>query len=147
MSYNKITLIANLGREPELKYTPQGQTVCELSVATNEKRKGSNGEQIQETTWFKAILWGKQAEALAQYLYKGQQVYLEGRLRLREWTDKEGRTRTNLEISVTEIQLLGNRADNGNGNVVAAKAASASTSSKPSTPVYDDAVSEDDIPF
>lgn len=146
MSYNKITLIANLGREPELKYTPQGEAVCEISVATNEKRKGSNGEQIQETTWFKAILWGKQAQALAQYLYKGQQVYLEGRLRLREWTDKEGRTRTNLEISVTEIQLLG-RVDNGNGNVVAAKAASASTSSKPSTPVYDDAVSEDDIPF
>lgn len=144
MSYNKITLIANLGREPELKYTPQGQAVCELSVATNEKRKDSNGEQIQETTWFKAILWGKQAEALAQYLYKGQQVYLEGRLRLREWTDKEGRTRTNLEISVTEIQLLG-RADNA--NAVAAKAASTATKSSTSTPVYDDTVSEDDIPF
>jgi len=146
MSYNKITLIANLGREPELKYTPQGQAVCELSVATNEKRKDSNGEQIQETTWFKAILWGKQAEALAQYLYKGQQVYLEGRLRLREWTDKEGRTRTSLEISVTEIRLLG-RADNANGNAVAAKAASTATKSSTSTPVYDDTVSEDDIPF
>lgn len=146
MSYNKITLIANLGREPELKYTPQGQAVCEISVATNEKRKDSNGEQIQETTWFKAILWGKQAEALAQYLYKGQQVYLEGRLRAREWIDKEGRTRTNLEISVTEIRLLG-RADNGNANAVAAKAASASTKSSTSTPVYDDTVSEDDIPF
>lgn len=94
MSYNKITLIANLGRDPELKYTPQGQAVCELSVATSEKRKDSNGERIEETTWFKAILWGKQAEALAKYLFKGQQVYLEGKLRAREWTDKEGRTRT-----------------------------------------------------
>ena len=147
MSYNKITLIANLGRDPELKYTPQGQAVCELSVATSEKRKDSNGEQIEETTWFKAILWGKQAEALAKYLFKGQQVYLEGKLRAREWTDKEGRTRTSLEIFVTEIRLLSNRVDNGNSNAVAAKAASVSGTSKPSTPVYDDTVSEDDIPF
>ena len=136
MSYNKLTLIANLGRDPELKYTPQGQAVCEFSVATNEKRKDSNGEIKEEATWFRATLWGKQAEVLSQYLHKGQQVYLEGRLRLREWTDKEGRTRTNLDISVTEIQLLG-RVDNGNGNAVA-KAASVSTTSKTSTPVYDD---------
>jgi single-strand DNA-binding protein len=112
----------------------------------NILHKDSNGEQTEETTWFKAILWGKQAEALAKYLFKGQQVYLEGKLRAREWTDKEGRTRTSLEVFVTEIRLLSNRVDNGNANAVA-KAASVSTTSKTSAPVYDDTVSEDDIPF
>ena len=144
MSYNKIIVIGNLGRDPELKYTPQGQAVCDFSIASSEKKKSSNGEVKEETTWFKATLWGKQAEVLSQYLSKGQRVYLEGRLRAREWTDKEGRTRTSLEISVTEIYLLG-RVDNG--NAVAAKASASVQRPGPSNPVYDDVVTEDDIPF
>src|ERR1043166_7965527 len=99
MSFNKIIIIGNLGREPELKYTPQGTAVCEFSVATNEKRKDQNGEVKEETTWFKVTFFGRHAKVASQYLNKGRQVYVEGRLRAREWTDKEGRAHTSLEVA------------------------------------------------
>jgi len=107
MSFNKIVVVGNIGRNPEVKFTPQGQQVCEFSVATNEKR--TNGEI--ETTWFQISLWGKLAENTSQYLSKGREVYIEGRLRVREWTDREGRTRFSLEVNATEVRFLGNRAN------------------------------------
>ncbi|MFY9226121.1 MAG: single-stranded DNA-binding protein [Blastocatellia bacterium] len=152
MSFNKIIVVGNLGRDPELKYTPQGQQVCEFSVATSEKRKDNIGEMKEETTWFKVTFWGRQAEVASQYLSKGKQVYIEGRLRAREWTDKEGRTRTSLEIFGTDLRLLGNRNEDASASAMAApKAASHSSSNKAASshqaPDYDDNVSEDDIPF
>lgn len=136
MSFNKIIIVGNLGRDPELKYTPQGQGVCEFSVATSEKRKDNIGEIKEETTWFKVSFWGKLAEVASQYLSKGRQVYIEGRLRTREWTDKEGRTRTSLEISGSELKLLGGRNDQqnneNNDSVSNSNSSSKSTSSKPS---------------
>lgn len=110
MSFNKIVVVGNIGRNPEVKFTPQGQQVCEFSVATNEKR--TNGEI--ETTWFQISLWGKLAENTSQYLSKGREVYIEGRLRVREWTDREGRTRFSLEVNATEVRFLGNRANETN---------------------------------
>lgn len=110
MSFNKIVVVGNIGRNPEIKFTPQGQQICEFSVATNEKR--TNGEI--ETTWFQVSLWGKLAESTSEYLSKGRLVYVEGRLRVREWTDREGRTRFSLEVNATEIKFLGNRSEANN---------------------------------
>jgi single-strand DNA-binding protein len=107
MSFNKVILVGNLGRDPELRYTPQGTPVCNFSVATTERRKDREGEQQETTTWFKITMFGRQAENASQYLVKGSSVYLEGRLKLSEWTDKEGKTRTTLEVTGTEMQFLG----------------------------------------
>ena len=91
MSFNKIILVGNLGRDPELRYTPQGTPVCSFSMATNERRKDKAGDFQDVTTWFRVTLWGRQAETAQQYLTKGRPVYIEGRLRVEEYTDKEGK--------------------------------------------------------
>ena len=107
MSFNRIILVGNLGRDPELRYTPQGTPVCTFSLATNERRKDTqSGEQREVTTWFRVTLWGRQAEAAAQYLVKGRTVYVEGRLRVDEYTDKEGKPRYSLEVSATDLQFI-----------------------------------------
>lgn len=90
MSFNKITLVGNLGRDPELRYTPQGTPVCSFSLATNERRKDkTTGENNDIVTWFRVTLWGRQAETASQYLQRGRPVYIEGRLRVEEWTDRD----------------------------------------------------------
>src|SRR5262245_7753041 len=110
-SFNKITIVGYLGRDPELRYTPQGTAVCNLSVATTEKRKNVEGEYEDHTTWFRVTLWNRQAELANEYLAKGRQVYLEGRLRQEEYTDREGNNRVSLEVTATEMQFLGRRDD------------------------------------
>lgn len=148
MSFNKIIIVGNLGRDPELRYTPQGTAVCDFSVATNEKRKDASGESKDETTWFRVTFWGRQAEVASQYLSKGRQVYIEGRLRMREWTDKDGKVRTSLEVTGNELQLLGSRGDempNVSAAAASKPAAKGSASAAPDT--FDDTVTEDDIPF
>ncbi len=151
MSFNKIIIVGNLGRDPELKYTPQGQQVCEFSVATSEKRKDNNGEMKEETTWFRVSCWGKLAEVASKYLVKGRQVYIEGRLRAREWTDKEGKLRTSLEVFGSDLKLLGNRNEDAMVNAVGSGTATSHNRATPKTsaPVndFDDNVTEDDIPF
>src|SRR5882724_12771061 len=111
MSFNKITLVGNLGRDPELRYTPQGTPVCSFSMATNERRKDKTGEMQDQVTWFRVTLWGRQAETASQYLTKGRPVYIEGRLRVEEWTDRDGRPRHTLEVHATDMQFIGGRAD------------------------------------
>jgi len=107
MSFNKIILVGNLGRDPELRYTPQGSAVCNLSIATSEKRKDKAGEFQEITTWFRVTLWEKKAEAASKYLTKGSAVYIEGRLRIEEWTDRDGKNRYTLEVNGTDMQFLG----------------------------------------
>jgi len=107
MSFNKITLVGNLGRDPELRYTPQGTPVCSFSLATNERRKDKTGEMQDQTTWFRVTLWGRQAETASQYLSKGRPVYIEGRLRVEEWTDRDGKPRHTLEVHATDMQFIG----------------------------------------
>ena len=107
MSFNKIIVIGNLGRDPELRYTPQGTAVCDFSIATNEKRRDKSGEMQDITTWFRITTWNKQAENASKYLSKGRPVYVEGRLRVEEWTDRDGKTRFNLEVNATDLQFLG----------------------------------------
>ena len=111
MSFNKITIVGYLGRDPELRSTPQGTAVCNFSVATTEKRKNTTGETEEHTIWFRIAAWGRQAELAAEYLAKGKQVYVEGRLRREEYNDREGIQRTSLEVNASDIQFLGQRGD------------------------------------
>jgi len=107
MSFNKIIIVGNLGRDPELRYTPQGNAVCNFSLATNEKKRDKAGETQDVTTWFRVTLWGKQAENASKYLTKGSPIYVEGRLRVEEWTDRDGNNRHTLEVQGTEMQFIG----------------------------------------
>ncbi len=107
MSFNKITIVGYLGRDPELRYTPQGMAVCKISVATTEKRKNVAGQTDEHTTWFRVTVWGKQAELANEYLARGRQVYIEGRLRIEEYTDRDGNVRISPEVNATDIQFLG----------------------------------------
>ncbi len=113
MSFNKIIIVGNLGRDPELRYTPQGTAVCNFSMASNEKRRDKAGEMQEVATWFKVTLWGKQAEVAAKYLTKGSSAYIEGRLRIEEWTDRDGNNRQTLEVNGSDVQFLsgGNRGE------------------------------------
>ena len=122
MSFNKITIVGYLGRDPELRYTPQGTALCKMSIATTEKRKNVTGETEEHTTWFRVTAWGREAELANEYLAKGRQVYVEGRLRLEEYTDREGQKRFSAEVSATEIQLLGHRTDSPGANAAEAVA-------------------------
>jgi single-strand DNA-binding protein len=117
MSYNKIIIIGNLGRDPELSYTPQGTAVCKFSVATNERRRDKAGEQQDITTWFRVSAWGKQAENISRYLTKGRKVYIEGRLHMEEWTDREGKQRQTLEVNASEVQFIDGPSGGGGGGV------------------------------
>jgi single-strand DNA-binding protein len=122
MSFNKITIVGYLGRDPELRYTPQGTALCKMSIATTEKRKNVTGETEEHTTWFRVTAWGRQAELANEYLTKGRQVYVEGRLRLEEYTDREGQKRFSAEVSATEIQFIGHRTDTPGANAAEAVA-------------------------
>src|SRR5256885_7168672 len=124
MSFNKITLVGNLGRDPELRYTPQGTPVCSFSLATNERRKDRiTGENNDITTWFRVTLWGRQAEVASQYLTRGKSVYIEGRLRVEEYTDRDGKPRHSLEVNATDMQFIGGRGEEAGGGGPAPRAA------------------------
>jgi single-strand DNA-binding protein len=147
MSFNKIILVGNLGRDPELRYTPQGTPVCSFSLATNEKRKDrATGENQDLTTWFRVTLWGRQAETASQYLTRGRPVYIEGRLRVEEWTDRDGKPRHTLEVHATDMQFIGGgRGEEGGGGGAPARGAAAGQGGDSSPEPTD--LSDDDIPF
>jgi len=105
-SFNRITIVGYLGRDPELRSTPQGMEVCNFSVATTDKK---GDEEI--TTWFKVTVWGKQAAPCANYLAKGKQVYVDGRLSQSTYKDKEGVERTSLEVNASTVQFLGSNGE------------------------------------
>lgn len=109
MSFNKIFLVGNLGSDPELRYTPQGSPVCSFSMATNERKKDKQGEFQEQTTWFRVTLWGRAAENASEHLAKGHAVYIEGRLRVEDWTDRGGKPRYTLEVHGLEMQFLDTR--------------------------------------
>ena len=143
MSFNKVILVGNLGRDPELRYTPQGTPVCSFSMATNERRKDKTGEMQDQTTWFRVTLWGRQAETASQYLTKGRPVYIEGRLRVEEWTDRDGKPRHTLEVHATDMQFIGG--GRGEGEPPMEKAAAAAGGATEHSEPAD--VADDDIPF
>jgi single-strand DNA-binding protein len=108
---NKVMIIGNLGREPEMRYTPSGRPVTTFSVATSRSWNTSDGERHTDTEWFNVVAWGNLAEICKQYLTKGQQVYIEGRLQTRHWEDKENVKHATVEVVATEMMMIGERRD------------------------------------
>jgi len=151
MSFNKIIVVGNLGRDPELRYTPQGTAVCSFTMATNERRKGQAGEPQDVTTWFRVTVWGKQAETVSKYLTKGRNVYVEGRLHVGEWSDKDGKQRYTLEVNATDVRFI----DGGQGVEGIPVRQAAQAAAQPSgrlaagarPPAHDAGLDEDEIPF
>ena len=150
MSFNKIIIVGNLGRDPELRYTPQGVAVCNFSLATNEKKRDKSGELQDVTTWFRVTLWRNQAENAAKYLTKGRPVYIEGRLGVEEWTDRDGNNRYTLEVQATDMQFIsaGPRSDEEySGSSPAEFAGPADRSTGAATASAPAPSGDDDIPF
>ena len=110
---NKVMLIGNLGRDPELRYTQSGQAILNMRIATNESFQNRDGERQERTEWHSVILWGKRGEALGKILSKGSQLCIEGRLQTRSWEDKEGKKRYTTEIVAVNVILLGGRGGGG----------------------------------
>ena len=113
MSINKVILLGHLGADPEIRYT-QGQTaVCNLRIATNDRRKNQEGEWVEQTEWHRVVTFGKTAENCGQYLKKGRQVFVEGRIRTNKWQDQEGKDRYTTEILAQNVQFIGGRDSGG----------------------------------
>jgi single-strand DNA-binding protein len=142
-SFNKIIIVGYLGRDAELRYTPQGTAVCNFSVATTERRKDKSGEFQDVTTWFNVSLWGNRAETTSQYLTKGKLVYIEGRLTQRDYQDRDGNTRTSLDVNASELQFIGPRGDEAAAPREERTAARAPQASE-DVPAP---INDDDIPF
>ena len=125
MSVNKVILVGRLGQNPEVRYTPSGAAVANFSVATNESWTDKSGQKQDRTEWHKVVVWGKLAELCNQYLAKGRQVYLEGRLQTREWQDKDGQKKFTTEVQAQTVQFLGATAGAGAGTGASAGNANA----------------------
>ncbi len=104
---NKVIIIGNLGSDPEVRFTPSGQPVANFRMATNESWNDKNGQQQERTEWHRIVVWGKMAELCGEYLKKGRQAYIEGKLQTREWNDKEGKKNYTTEIVAQSVQFLG----------------------------------------
>jgi single-strand DNA-binding protein len=112
-SVNKVILVGNLGRDPELRYTQSGQAVANFSLATTDRFQSRDGDWQERTEWHRIVTWGKTAENCAQYLSKGRSVYVEGRLQTNEWEDKEGQKRRTTEVVAQAVKFLGGRGQGG----------------------------------
>ncbi len=142
-SVNKAILIGNLGKDPELRYTPAGVAVCTFSLATTEKWRDKNSNEMKEsTTWHNIVLWRRQAEIAKEYLSKGSPVYVEGRIQTRSYDDKEGQKRWITEIVGDRLQFLGRRGESGGGGGATAAAGSQDLPEPP--PMSEE---DDDLPF
>ena len=110
-SLNKAILIGYLGRDPEMRYSPSGQPVANFSIATDESYKDKDGQKVQKTEWHKIVVWGKQADFVANYLGKGRLIYLEGKIETRKWQDQSGQDRYSTEIKAVTVQALDKKPD------------------------------------
>jgi single-strand DNA-binding protein len=146
---NKVLLMGNLGRDPEVRYTTGGQSVANFSIATNEVWKDKNGQQQEKTEWHRIVVWGKQAELCGQYLKKGRQAFIEGRLQTREWTDKEGKKNYSTEIVANSVTFVGGRPDGVGAPAEGATNGAARENMAPPPPSDDPGPPPggDDIPF
>ncbi|MEF8728322.1 MAG: single-stranded DNA-binding protein [Accumulibacter sp.] len=153
-SVNKVILVGNLGRDPESRYAPDGSAVVNVSIATTDTWKDKvTGEKREATEWHRLVFFGRQAEIAGQYLKKGSQIYVEGRLRTRKWQDKEGQERNTTDIHVDQMQMLGSRqgqgepsySSGGNAETSPASFGGAKQTATKKTQVFEDM--DDDIPF
>ena len=140
-SLNKVMLIGNLGKDPEVRFTASGQAVASFSLATSEKFKGKSGDMEERTEWHNITLWGKLAEIAGEYLSKGKTVYIEGRLQTRKWQDKSGNDRYTTDIVGDKMQMLSAKGERSSGGDSSSAAKTGSTSYE--EPPFQD----DDIPF
>lgn len=143
---NRVILIGNLGTDPELKYTQNGQAVLRLRLATTESYANRAGERQQRTEWHTVIIWGKRGEALNNILSKGRPICAEGRIQYRQWDDKDGNKRNSTEIVATNIVLLGGRRDSGAPSDFEGGSGSSSGGAGSASPATDE-FGDDDIPF
>ena len=143
---NKVILIGNLGADPELRYTPSGRAVVNFNLATSRTWNNRDGEKQEETEWHRIVAWDKLAEICGEYLKKGAQTYVEGRLQTRSWEDKNGVKRYTTEAVVSEMRMLGSRQDTGSSG-----SSGSSKSSEAPSPPPDNLPStfeaDDDLPF
>ena len=167
MAFSKVMIIGNLGRDPEMRYTPSGQAVTQFTVATN-RRWQTNGEWQEETEWFRVVVWGQQAERTAERLRKGNKVYVEGRIQTRQWEDQQGQKRTTVELVANQVSSLerrergdedipfGDERSSGGGSGAATSGGSGSSGGQPSgarsaspapAPTPDGGDDFDDLPF
>jgi single-strand DNA-binding protein len=135
---NKVMVIGHLGRDPEMRFTPSGRPVTTFSVAVSRSWNTADGERRSETEWFNIVSWGNLAEICNQYLHKGQQVYIEGRLQTRHWQDKEGQKHTSVEVVANEMMMLGDRRD---------KSDQSQEGSEPEDDQSETTIDEDEFPF
>ncbi len=153
MSVNKVILVGRLGQNPEVRYTPSGAAVANFSIATNENWMDKAGQKQERTEWHRVVVWGKSAENCSQYLSKGRQIYVEGRLQTRQWQDKDGQTKYTTEIQAQTVQFLGGGAPGERGGREASESQSHGQAmggagmSGPSNVSAEPSFTEDDIPF
>ncbi|MHB0866441.1 MAG: single-stranded DNA-binding protein [Thermoleophilia bacterium] len=145
---NRVVLTGNLTRDPELRQTPNGKSVCTLGLAVNENYKNAAGEWVEKPNFFDIIVWGSQGENCERYLSKGRPVAVDGRLSFRSWEDKDGGKRSKVEVVANTVQFLGSRQDAGNSENTPV-ATGAPSGLKPDTSDFDapSAAPDDDIPF
>jgi single-strand DNA-binding protein len=145
-SVNKVILVGNLGRDAELRYTPGGAAVATLNMATTEVWNDKQGQKQEKTEWHRVVLWGKQAESLQEYLTKGKQIYVEGRLQTRQWDDKDGNKRYTTEIKADRITLLGGGGGRSGGGYAGGADRGGSQAGASDEPPMEP-ITDDDIPF
>jgi len=151
-SVNKVILIGNLGKDPEVKYTPSGTAMAKFSLATNERYKDKNGEMQERTEWHNIVAWQRTAEIAGEYLKKGRSVYIEGRIQTRSWEDKQsGQKKYMTEIVASNLVLLGGRGEAGEGGggkgARSAAAGNDAPSAPPENPAQGAEITDEDIPF
>jgi single-strand DNA-binding protein len=153
-SVNKVILVGNLGRDAEMRFTSGGTPVATVSMATTERFTDREGQKKEDTQWHRIVIWGKTAESLHEYLTKGKQIYVEGRLQTREWQDKEGKTNKTTEVRADKIVLLGGGGGGGGERMAGARPqrdryqdSGGGGGAEPHDSGPIDAPSDDDIPF
>ena len=142
---NKVILVGNLGRDPEVRHLENGASVANFSIATSESYKDKNGNRQEQTEWHNIVLWRGLAEIAEKYLRKGSQIYVEGKLRTRSWQDKDGNTRYTTEIVGDNLTMLGGRTDSGNNTAPPVTAENEPPKSSGSANLDND--DDDDLPF
>jgi single-strand DNA-binding protein len=151
-SLNKVMLIGNLGRDPEIRYTPDGTPVANFSLATGENWTDKSGSRQEHTEWHSIVAWNRLADLAQKYLSKGRQVYVEGRIRSRDWNDRDGNKRRTTEVIATQIVLLGSRSQQNDmdippGEMATRSAPESRPAPGPEDSFADSGITDDDIPF
>lgn len=146
-SYNRVLLMGNLTRNPEIRYTPSGTAVADLGLAINESYKNKAGESVESTVFVDVVVWGRQAETSSEYLHKGSPVFVEGRLQLDQWENQQGEKRSKLRVRADRVQFLGSPGQRG---TEFAAAPAQETTAKPSAPAPQappESFDDEDVPF